>query len=419
MNFLRASRYAALSCAGIGLITCVSLAQASTPDLPSCDVWELACHYTSSNRESSYDINRVVIHKTEGGSAAGAASWFTNCASGGSAHFVFDKSNGYCYQCVREADIAWHAGYSSTNNNSIGIEHSGWTANNDTSSACYQESAIETRSCVIYYGVPANRSYIIGHSEVPGCSGYGGGVNCHTDPGPYWDWNYYMSLVNNGYTVGGAIAVRYNQLGGANGILGPPITNELTCPDGVGKYNHFQNGGSIYWTPSTGAWEVYGSIRAKWEQLGWETGVCGYPTTGETSTPDGIGRYNHFSKGASIYWTQSTGAHEVGGAIHSKWEQLGWETGVCGYPLIDETGCPDGVGRYNHFSKGSSIYWTPSTGAHQVGGAIRNHWESLGWETSSLGYPTSDEYSVGPDRRNDFQGGTITWHSATGTTTVP
>jgi len=31
---------------------------------------------------------------------------------------------------------------------------------------------------------------------VPGCDGgSGGGVGCHTDPGPYWDWARYMGLV--------------------------------------------------------------------------------------------------------------------------------------------------------------------------------------------------------------------------------
>lgn len=173
---------------------CGGLAVASTPDLPSCDVWKVACHYTNSSRESTYNINRVVIHKTQGPSASGAASWFANCDSGGSAQYTFDKANGYCYQSVLEEDIAWHCGYSSTNSNSVGIEHSGWVANNDTSTACYNESAIETRSCVVYYAVPANRTYIIGHSEVPGCgTPGGGGVNCHTDPGKYWNWGYYIA----------------------------------------------------------------------------------------------------------------------------------------------------------------------------------------------------------------------------------
>ena len=41
-----------------------------------------------------------------------------------------------------------------------------------------------------------------------------------------------------------------------------------------------------------------------------------------------------------------------------------------GYPTTDEMATPDGVGRYNHFSGavGHSIYWSPKTGAHWVAG---------------------------------------------------
>lgn len=165
---------------------------------------------------------------------------------------------------------------------------------------------------------------------------------------------------------------------------------------------------------------VMGAIRAKYDQLGGINAAVGQAITYETATPDGVGRYNHFSNGGSIYWTPDTGAHEVRGAIRNKWEQLGWENGLLGYPLTDETGTPDGVGRYNHFSRNNgSIYWHPNTGAWEVHGSIKNHWASLGWEQSHLGYPTSDEYSVPEGRRSNFQNGTITWHSATGTTTVP
>ncbi len=214
-------------------------------------------------------------------------------------------------------------------------------------------------------------------------------------------------------TVGGAILERYNSLGGAGGILGACTTSELTTPDGVGRYNHFQNG-SIYWTPTTGAWAVNGNIHAKWAALGWETSALGYPITNETATPDGVGRYNHFQNG-SIYWTQATGAFEVRGFIREKWSALGWETSPLGYPTTDELGTPDKVGRYNHFQNGS-IYWTPETGAHEVRGLIHAKWSSLGWETSYLGYPTTDEVVAadGVGRYNHFQRGSIYFTPATG-----
>jgi len=166
---------------------------AATPDLPSCDSWQPAasCNFQNASRPSSSAINYVIIHKVEG-SAAGAASWFQNCAAGVSAHYAFNNTSGYCYQCVYEADIAWHC--INRNTNGVGIEHGGYTNTNDVATACYDESALETKSCIIYYTVAYDRSHIQGHSEVPG--------NSHTDPGPYWNWTYYMSKCNpNGGTI--------------------------------------------------------------------------------------------------------------------------------------------------------------------------------------------------------------------------
>jgi len=211
--------------------------------------------------------------------------------------------------------------------------------------------------------------------------------------------------------VYGLILQKWNELGAATGFLGIALTAETGTPDGIGRFNHFRNG-SIYWTPNTGAHEVHGFIRDKWKDLGWERSFLGYPLTDESRTPDGIGRYNHF-QGGSIYWTPNTGAHEVHGFIRDKWKALGWERSFLGYPLTDETRTPDGVGRYNHFQNGS-IYWTPSIGAHEVHGAIRDKWSELGWERSCLLYPTSDEFQAGNARRSNFQNGTISWTPETG-----
>ncbi len=226
----------------------------------------------------------------------------------------------------------------------------------------------------------------------------------------------YWSAATGAHAVTGAILARYRDLGGPAGFLGFPATDETGTPDGVGRYNHFSraDGASIYWSPGTGAHAVIGAIRGRWAALGWEAGPLGYPTTDETATPDGAGRYNHFSRadGASIYWSPRSGAHAIVGAIRAHWADLGWEQGVLGYPTTDETGTPDGVGRFNHFTGtgGSSIYWTPATGAHDVLGAIRTRWAQQGWELGPLGYPVSDEYSVSGGRReSDFQGGSLIW----------
>ncbi len=211
------------------------------------------------------------------------------------------------------------------------------------------------------------------------------------------------------------VTVYYNQLGGRSSYLGSPVDD--AHPIAGGQARDF-TGGSIYWSAGTGAHAVHGAILAHYQSLGGPTGFLGYPVTDETGTPDGIGRYNHFSAAGSIYWTPNTGAWSIHGAIRAHWAAMGWERGPVGYPVTDETGTPDGIGRYNHFSGDGSIYWTPNTGPWSVHGAIRARWASMGWENGPVGYPTSDEYAIPDGRQSDFVSGHISWNATSGDTTV-
>jgi hypothetical protein len=98
-----------------------------------------------------------------------------------------------------------------------------------------------------------------------------------------------------------------------------------------------------------------------------------------------------------------TGAHEVHGDIRAKWQELGSERSVVGYPTTDETPTGDSLGgRFNHFQHGS-IYWTPGTGAHEVHGPIRDVWSAAGWQFGP-GYPTTDVVTVA-----DFANVDVCW----------
>ena len=209
-----------------------------------------------------------------------------------------------------------------------------------------------------------------------------------------------------GFQVYGEIGKKWETLGGPNGFLGSPLNDETGTPDGIGRYNHFQRG-SIYWTPRSGAHEVHGAIRDKWANLGWERSFLGYPLTDEMDMGDRRGRYNNF-QGGTIFWSPQTGAHVIHGAIMPKWVSLSGSRGFLGYPMSDEMTAPDGHGHYVHF-QGGSIYWTPESGAHEVHGAIRDKWAALGWERGALRYPTSDEFQDGIYRRSNFQHGYIRW----------
>jgi hypothetical protein len=221
-----------------------------------------------------------------------------------------------------------------------------------------------------------------------------------------------MELVVYGLKSGGSaipcygIDQVYMNYGAQDGELGTASTGLTMTPNGLGWFKHYAGGSrSIYWTSSTCAHEVHGAIRGRWEATGWET-FLGFPTTDETATPDNYGRYNHFQYG-SIYWTPRTGAWEVHGDIRGKWAALGWERNPnLGYPITNESTTPDTIGRFNHFEKGS-IYWTPSLGAHEIHGPIKDKWSSMGWETSWLGYPTTDVTWTGTEYYSRFQHGTI------------
>src|SRR5947208_7203579 len=95
---------------------------------------------------------------------------------------------------VRNNDKAWHA--SRANSDSIGIEH---IANGDRrvgpllrpTEAEYCASAALTRWLCDTFGIPIDRTHVLGHSEAdPQTS--------HTDcPNAVWDWDYYMGLVQS------------------------------------------------------------------------------------------------------------------------------------------------------------------------------------------------------------------------------
>jgi hypothetical protein len=170
-------------------------------------------NYTAANRESDYPINYVVIHVTQG-SYAGTISWFQNPAAQVSAHYTFRSSDGAVTQSVREKDIAWHAGNWTYNTQSIGIEHEGYVDNASWfTDAMYRASAALTRNLCNKYGIPKDRSHIIGHVEVPGAT--------HTDPGPYWNWTYYMQLVNGVTGIGSGTV---NTGGGSLNVRSGPGT---------------------------------------------------------------------------------------------------------------------------------------------------------------------------------------------------
>jgi glucose/arabinose dehydrogenase len=225
----------------------------------------------------------------------------------------------------------------------------------------------------------------------------------------YQNGRMYWTPAAGAKEVHGAILTTYLGIGG-HVAIGAPTSDELVLADG-GRYATFAGNAAIYWKSGIGARAVGGLIGDLWESMGAQASPHGYPRSNELPTPNGRGRYNDFQNGG-IYYLPAIGARSVLGAIYSKWGSMGYERSLLGFPRTNESRTPDGRGRYNHF-EGGSVYWTAQTGAHELHGAILTRWQQLGWERSYLGYPTTDEFAISGGRRVNFERGYITWNATT------
>jgi hypothetical protein len=195
-------------------------------------------------------VRYVVIHDTEG-SCAAALNWLDGPASGSSAHFLVCQ-DGTVYQLAHVRDIAWHAGNWYINQHSIGIEHEGFRDAGGYTQAQYAASAALVRWLDDVDGlhIPRDRNAIFGHDNVPD-----GG---HTDPGPHWDWTYYMSRVRGGAPYdGGDPSVA---------IVVAPEALFYDCPDPSCKVEGSADWGEQFALVRTaGSWdEVYYNGHMAW-----------------------------------------------------------------------------------------------------------------------------------------------------------
>lgn len=194
--------------------TFASTSAAPTPECPSGLNCDFVPARTSSTGQRSYspaerpaqgvDIRRIVIHDTEGG-YAGSLDTLTNPATLASANYLVRASDGLVTQMVENKNLAWHAGNWTLNMHSIGVEHEGYAIKE---SSWYSEPQYESTSALVKflsdkYGIPLDREHIIGHDEVP-VQLDRSSKDTHWDPGPFWDWNHFMTLMGAPTGAGGA-----------------------------------------------------------------------------------------------------------------------------------------------------------------------------------------------------------------------
>ncbi|WP_341683885.1 hypothetical protein REK76_17465 [Nocardia farcinica] len=162
--------------------------------------------------------------------------------------------------------------------------------------------------------------------------------------------------------------------------------------------------------PAKAGYPIQGAILQEYNEAG-GFAFFGEATTEERTAPDGVGKYQFFSNTHNaIYWHPNVSgghANQIGGAILDKWAETGYESGSLGYPTSREFGGGRNS-RGNHFQRGE-IYWSGSTGAHVVNGEIWQTWVATGYENGTYGLPVTDEYPFEDGMKQDFQDGHIIW----------
>ncbi len=194
--------------------------RAAQPDYPLAH-WVPA--YDGHWYTTGYGRYFIVIHEMEGYYLA-TISYFQQAGTSASVHYDVngkqdspsDAPAGDITQQVEEQYWAWHA--VCLNRYSLGIEHEGFISNPGWwTPEMYISSAKLVRYMCDKYGIPKDRNHIIGHDEylnsawvnwantyaVPSGQLPSNFTTCnsHTDPGPLWDWGFYMQMIQQDSTA--------------------------------------------------------------------------------------------------------------------------------------------------------------------------------------------------------------------------
>ncbi|KAF2400308.1 hypothetical protein EJ06DRAFT_425803 [Trichodelitschia bisporula] len=236
-----------------------------------------------------------------------------------------------------------------------------------------------------------------------------------------WSQNYnqgvimYHSAASSAFLMYGIILQRYRALSDATrSALGYLVTDETSAYVQGARKSLFQGGG-IYWSSATGAFEVTAQLYLHYEATG-ESQDWGLPVEPPQNVPNGVSQ--RMQRATALYRNGSPSAHIVIGSIRDAYQNTGGPT-KWGFPLSDEMivkGVKDGnVERNVRLSKfeGCDIYWSPQTNAHIIYGDIRAKWMDLKGPLSGLGLPVTDEMDIpGGGRTNGFENGAITWYGS-------
>ena len=167
-----------------------------------------ACKKTYSARHFSgerslNDIRWIILHSTEGTTARGAAAWFANEASQGSAHLCVDEVE--CYRTLTDNKIPWAA--PGANTQGLHLEIAGFAAWSRTAWLTpknrkkLKRAAFKTAQWCVDHNIPIefrdandlkkNLRGITTHYQVSQAFR----LSHHWDPGPHFPLRWFLKKV--------------------------------------------------------------------------------------------------------------------------------------------------------------------------------------------------------------------------------
>ncbi len=179
---------------------------------------------------------------------------------------------------------------------------------------------------------------------------------------------------------------RYDELGGAGGALGPRQENGFCNNSRTVCWQRFTRG-YLFYGEGVGAWESKGAIRDRWGEIGYQNGPLGLPTGPENASPNGV-FWQEYQNGF-IVGSGATGFWEMRGGVKDRWNTLGGQSSSIGMPISPVTIFPNGVS-WQEFKNGF-IIGNPTTKYWESKGAIRTHWASIGYQNGKAGWPVGPE----------------------------
>lgn len=164
-----------------------------------------AAHDSGPRRPAA--VRHIVIHSTEGGTAASVAAFFATTAQA-STHLVVDDRG--CYRCVPDLVIPW--GAPGVNTSGLHIEHCGfarwpageWMRHRPTLERSAAKAAVWCwtfkipRRFLTVDELRLGRAGFCRHADASRAFGTAGG---HTDPGEGFPRDFYLSCVRRYYAA--------------------------------------------------------------------------------------------------------------------------------------------------------------------------------------------------------------------------